>query len=545
MTFSPSSLSLVASSATSTSSILSQVLQISRGGGVGIVTATAATTSIEWLHKRQLLLRGGGKTKTASPITSTSTNSSPSKKILNITPEGLSALNMAIAMSLHYLAYNIARPTTIALFTSAKTGFAGNHAAFPLAMAFISPASLMLLFLYGKILGRGGPRIAQRQTTLICSSLLASISLVIHVLSSLKEPLKLVNIPVLQSLVGLLFIFRESYVQLLSSQYWSFMSSVLTPDQSAKWFSRISGLTSITSALSGLVVSTLADKLGLPGALGVAACILTSSLIFSEKAYAVSETYGFNPANEDNKESQDAKTKIMKTSKHDENMVQKASILFQRVPVLKALFREILIGQGLATLLNVCFVTKLSQSIPDDSYRAGWMGKFFSGINIVACFLQFVILPQIMPFLEPKVLWRFMPIAMLSGTLFLCIDKNPSLYLISGTFMLWKVLEFSFRRMLDEMVYVPLDFESRFVGKEIISVFGYRFGKSGMSLILSGITSTFGNMGLQQLACLTTGVAGAWLLAAFSVSNLVLTKAEAEQAYQKHKAARGAKSANK
>ena len=101
--------------------------------------------------------------------------------------------------------------------------------------------------------------------------------------------------------------------------------------------------------------------------------------------------------------------------------------------------------------------------------------------------------------------------------------------------MLFKALEFSIRRMLDEMVYVPLDFDSRFLGKEIISVFGYRFGKSGMSLGLSGLTSLFGDFDIQQLTYLTGGAALIWLSAAWNVSNLVLTKAEASAVYESKK----------
>ena len=202
---------------------------------------------------------------------------------------------------------------------------------------------------------------------------------------------------------------------------------------------------------------------------------------------------------------------------------------------MKALFLEILAGQGLATLLNVCFVTKLSEAITVDSERAGWMGKFFASINVVAMCLQFGIIPRVMPYLEPRTLWRFMPTTMVIAISYLCLNKNPSLYLISAAFMLFKVMEFSIRRMLDEMVYVPLDFESRFLGKEIISVFGYRFGKSGMSLALSGLTSVFGNFGLQQLSCLTGGAAFLWLTAAWNVSNRVLSRADAQSLYQSKK----------
>lgn len=225
----------------------------------------------------------------------------------------------------------------------------------------------------------------------------------------------------------------------------------------------------------------------------------------------------------------------IKSDVKEKNLIRKASGLFGRVPVLKALFMEILAGQGLATLLNVCFVTKLSDSLPNDASRAGWMGKFFASINGIAMCLQFGVIPRIMPFLETKTIWRFMPIVMVIAISYMCTNKDPSLYLISGTFMLFKVMEFSFRRMLDEMVYVPLDFESRFLGKEIISVFGYRFGKSGMSLALSGLTAIFGNFGLQQLSFLTGGAAFLWLSAAWNVSNRVLTRAEAEALYQARK----------
>jgi hypothetical protein len=202
---------------------------------------------------------------------------------------------MAIAMSLHYLSYSIARPSTIALFTSAKTGFAGNTAAFPLAMAFISPTSLCLLLLYGKILNRAGPRGAVKETTFLCASVLWGSAVLVYLLQGMESgvtPISIFgafSIKPIQILVGALFIFRESYVQLLTSQYWSFMASVLTPDQSAKWFSPISGLTSVTSAISGFGVRSVVEKIGLPGALGLAGAILITSLLFTERAYSISD----------------------------------------------------------------------------------------------------------------------------------------------------------------------------------------------------------------------------------------------------------------
>ena len=85
-------------------------------------------------------------------------------------------------------------------------------------------------------------------------------------------------------------------------------------------------------------------------------------------------------------------------------------------------------------------------------------------------------------------------------------------------------------------VYVPLDFQSRYVGKEVIGVFGYRFGKSGMSLLLSAMTPLFGSFGLRELTYTTSFMALLWTIACFQLGYLVPSREEADNAYRKMKA---------
>lgn len=80
---------------------------------------------------------------------------------------------------------------------------------------------------------------------------------------------------------------------------------------------------------------------------------------------------GFNPADEHFKE----KTKSKTLNNNEEGLITKAKDVFTRVPTLWALFCEILACQGLSTLLNMLCVSKVSEVIPDDTERAGWMGK--------------------------------------------------------------------------------------------------------------------------------------------------------------------------
>lgn len=503
---------IITSAIGSAHSPLNQALMVGRGGA-SIIAASGAMSMADPLITA---LRGGGSKAVSKP-----------EKRFQITPEGKSVLCMAIAMSLHYLGYSFARPITVALFTSSSTGYPGVPGAYPFTMAFVSPVSLLLLMGYGRILEKNGPRIALKRTTFICSIAIMMAAALVE--ATQRSGLAFWGIPAMKFITGPLYLFRESYVQLITSQYWSFMASVLTPNQSAKWFAPIAGLTSISSAAGGMAVSGLTKKLKLSGTLACTGLALMSSIVATETAYSVAEANGFSPHSNHSKKV--ASTKRKKKLDDKVGMLEQATKLFARVPVLRALFLEILSSQGLATLLNVCFVHSLGSAITDDTERAGWVGNFYALINLISMTLQFGVLPLLMQFIEPKDLWRSIPVISLACITFQSLQHDPSLYVVSLSLLVMKVLEYSARRMLDEMVYVPLDFESRFVGKEVIGVFGYRFGKSLMSLSLSGLTSAFGNFSLRQLSMFCQLAGLGWAKAAWDLSALVPTQKEAQDSY--------------
>ena len=287
------------------------------GGGGGGGSSSGATTSKSKSNRAKV----GREAEATSQSTSVTDDAASSSSIIvrggaeesnknsgdgsisllglttTINPRALATLSMATCMSLHYLAYSLARPATMTLFTSSRLGFGNNVAAYPFAMTFISPVSFILLLFYGSVLSKFGPLLALKHTTLGCASILGLSSVLISKLDSqiiieggttLSSPSPFVAI-LTRYIVGALFIFRESYVQLITSQHWSFISSVLTPNQSSKWFAPISGLTSVTSAFAALGVGKLSAMWGLPGVLGVAAVVLGGSVVFGEAAYSIAE----------------------------------------------------------------------------------------------------------------------------------------------------------------------------------------------------------------------------------------------------------------
>ena len=59
---------------------------------------------------------------------------------------------------------------------------------------------------------------------------------------------------------------------------------------------------------------------------------------------------------------------------------------------------------------------------------------------------------------------------------------SPGLLTASIAFLVFKSVDYSLFRAAKELLYVPLPFDARFRAKELIDVFGYRFGKGSSSL---------------------------------------------------------------
>jgi ATP/ADP translocase len=213
--------------------------------------------------------------------------------------------------------------------------------------------------------------------------------------------------------------------------------------------------------------------------------------------------------------------------------------LFRRVPTLGALFFEALTFQSLSTILNTCLVTQLKDAVPNDADRAAWTGKFYASVNGLSTGFQFFVMPTLSKYVEPKALWRLMPILPFVCGVVQCIpasvlpdgfgmsSSSSALYLIALSFLVSKTMDYSLRNILAEMAYMPLSFDARFKGKEIVAVFANRFGKSGMALILSGLH--FSSGGKVGLSGLSLAVSVAWLSSVVCLSNLIPSKEEAER----------------
>lgn len=423
-------------------------------------------------------------------------------------------LYMGAAMSAHFGGYEFFRSATLALFTSAATGFTAPTA-YPLAMALVSPFSVVLLYFYSQQLSSSSPRQALNRTTWLSIAVVVGAAASLQFCQTMAVP-KYVG----QGIIWCTFLFQNSYQYLLYTQHWSFAGSVLTPDQAATWFPALAGCSSVVCSMTSSVVPYLLPYTGILGLMALTSVTMTVSLLCGDQAYAMAETHGFDPTPPPKKQ----------TPSHaaGEGRVAQAWQLFRRVPTLSALFMETISFQSLNTILNVAFVQTLQQQIPVDVARAAYSGRFYGLVNAVSAALQFLVLPVGMKYVEPAWIWMALPMVPLVFCALQVLSKASSLWLVAGAVFVCKTMDYTMRSVIVPLVYQPLDFESRFLGKEIIGVFGSRFGKSGMSLLLSGLTRFHLIQTIATLNVMSLVAALGWWGATISLSRLIPRKQVAQ-----------------
>lgn len=417
-----------------------------------------------------------------------------------------SVLWMTVAMSLHFGGYEFIRNATLALFTSKTYGFA-YKGAFPLANAAVPVSSLFMLYWYGRALAKTGPRGALRQTTL--GSILVIAVLAAAIASANARPLR-------QILVALLFLWQNSYQYLLYTQQWSFVTSVLTTREGARWFSSIAGVSSLVCTLTGSLVPTLTARGGLVGLLSLTTITLAASLLCSDRAYHIAHTHRFDPK---------PNNKITSSSKNT-GPTQQAITLFRRVPTLNRLLIEVLSFQSLNTILTVIFVQALQQTFPtQDVQRSTYSSKVYLWVNACSTLLQFAVVPYVLPRIDARHVWRVLPILPLL-LLLVAQYHQSSLFWAATAFGATKTLDYAVRGVIYVLAFTSLDFEARFVGKELLGVLGSRLGKSGMSLLL-------GCLWWIEARPLAMVAAGVWMVATQSLSRVLPERASSDEVSKK------------
>lgn len=249
-----------------------------------------------------------------------------------------------------------------------------------------------------------------------------------------------------------MFVAKSAFVQLLFSQHWTFLTSLLSSTQNntisgaARWSPVIAGLASVAATVSSGMISPLLDYLkrqqynysswssgafdddddddgamnGLTDLLTVSMAILLLTSLCADTAYRIAEENNIAPKKETCHE------RDCPQSDDGKSFINKAKNLFHKTPVLGGLFLEVLVYQSIVSFLSHLYIASTKQAMPMDDDRAKYTGKVFAWINGGSGILQFVILPLLLGNMRQKQIQYLWVI-------------SPCFTLLSAFWMLWKI----------------------------------------------------------------------------------------------------------
>ena len=99
----------------------------------------------------------------------------------------------------------------------------------------------------------------------------------------------------------------------------------------------------------------------------------------------------------------------------------------------------------------------------------------------------------------------------------------PSLVGVMIAFGTLKVIEYSVMTVATEMIYMPMDKDVRYLGKELVKFFGHKLGKSGSSIFLSIVSAQY-NPTMTFQAGLTFFTSGFWAISMYMLAIHLKTK---------------------
>ncbi|MBI3039978.1 hypothetical protein HYY75_13170 [bacterium] len=382
------------------------------------------------------------------------------------------AIIMGIAAGFLFGGYEFARSTATTLF---KTTYGNEN--LPVIMSIMPFGLILSLYFYGWLLSRLGPRKALKATSYI--SALGMLFFYGTFQLGWKPS------------AGFLFILKDVYVVLLCEQYWSFMDSTLGSEAAKKLNGPFCGIASIGSILGGIGLSILSVPLGTPNMILFGAGAIIPASLFANYAY---RRFGEPKPPPDEP-----------TVKIDHLGLG----LFKAQPTLILLFLVIISTQIVATALELSFQGLLQDKIPNADLQNAFSGRFFAWVNAAAAVSQFLLTPLILKMVPLSLMHVLIPVIHLGACGYLL--ANPSLFSAGFAFLTFKAIDYSLFRAAKEILYIPLSFDVRYRAKEIIDVFGYRFGKGGTSLTITFFKQCgfiFSSASFVKLALV--GV-GAWL----------------------------------
>jgi ATP/ADP translocase len=298
-------------------------------------------------------------------------------------------------------------------------------------------------------------------------------------------------------LAFLLLVFKESYVVIISEQYWSFINSVLKDEEGKVFNGPVAGLGALGSLTGGWLLARYVMGIGTENFVLFSAAAILPAAALSWLSY--------NSAGEPAPSAEEAGGK--KGHLH-------LSILRENRTVLLIAF-IIFSAQVVATALDFRFTQLVQEFLPLKDQRTAYLGNFWMYVNVFSFAMQFLATPLLLRYIPRRAILTAIPAVHILSCLLLFV--SPALGLASAAFLLFKGLDYSIFRASKETLYIPFSYDTRYRAKQVAEAFTYRFAKGLTALWVSGLQA-LGTVAPGFYPALGVIFSGAWLAMSFPLT---------------------------
>lgn len=298
-------------------------------------------------------------------------------------------------------------------------------------------------------------------------------------------------------LAFLLLVFKESYVVIISEQYWSFINSVLKDDEGKIFNGPVAGLGALGSLAGGWLLGRFAVSLGTDIFVGFAAlAIVPAAALF---------WIGYGKAGEPKPAEDEAGGK--KGPLHLSILKENRTVLFIAFIIFAA--------QVVATALDFRFTQLVQDFMPTKDARTAYLGHFWMSVNIFSFSMQFLLTPLLLRYIPRRGILTSIPAVHIFTCLLLFL--YPTLGVASAAFLLFKGMDYSIFRASKETLYIPFSYDTRYRAKQVADAFTYRFAKGVTAAWISGL-KTLGAIAPGFYPALGLVFSGVWLVLSFPLT---------------------------
>ncbi|HCC47804.1 MAG TPA: hypothetical protein DEQ38_06765 [Elusimicrobia bacterium] len=298
-------------------------------------------------------------------------------------------------------------------------------------------------------------------------------------------------------LAFLLLVFKESYVVIISEQYWSFINSVLKDEEGKVFNGPVAGLGALGSLTGGWLLGRYAVGYG------TEVFVLLSALLILPAVWLFWAGYG--KAGEPKPSAEEAGGR--KGHLHLGILKENRTVLFIAFIIFAA--------QVVATALDFRFTQLVQDNMPLKDARTAYLGNFWMQVNIFSFSMQFLATPLLLRYIPRRGILTAIPAVHIVTCALLLL--YPSLWLGATAFLLFKGMDYSIFRASKETLYIPFSYDTRYRAKQVADAFTYRFAKGLTATWVSGLQA-LGTIAPSFYPALGAIFSGAWLAMSFPLT---------------------------